>query len=323
MPRETWVPKDRLPWMHEQYPAYLKTQRSSRTAFMDKLLKEYLARWPHDEPSTDFLEEFRMKPNPMKNPKQRKKGQQSANTDSIDVDADMVRCSDKETRERAFARLDELLLKRLKEWYRNHGRVVSGSDKALAVGSTAAVTAVSKVLSLGTKKSAQSWQAYFSKYRSKLQPLVDQDWQSYRASLLKSEQTNAHWISFFQKWCKDRLAEEDASVKAEVEEYRSTYNEFEDPSESHEEKLRRYQQAQSKVARTLSAAGDALLLQSGWSSLIMTGGPQIKAGGGVTIIVSCAGEAEGKTFSEWLGDTRNAQLQKWFSDFLSAKYQGI
>ncbi|PPR08117.1 hypothetical protein CVT24_010771 [Panaeolus cyanescens] len=322
MPRESWVPKDRIAWLHDRYPAYLKTKRNTRTVFMDSLFREYIARWPHDEPSTEFLEEFRMKPNPLINAKQQKARQPSADTNTTSDGTDMVRCSDEETRQRALARLDELLLKRLKEWFRNHGRVTSHGDKALAGNSTSGTTNVaSKVLSLGMMKTTQSWQAYFSKYRNKLQPLVDQDWQSYRASLSKSEQASTHWISFFQKWCKDRLAGEEESVKAEVEEYRLTYNEFEDPSETHDEKLRRYQQAQNKIYRTIDAAGESLLLQSAWSSLIMVGGPEIKAGGGQKIIVSCAGEVEGKNFVEWLGDVRYGKLQKWFADFLSEKYE--
>ncbi|PPQ85882.1 hypothetical protein CVT24_006441, partial [Panaeolus cyanescens] len=321
MPRETWVPEDRIPWLLDRYPAYLKTQRHTRTVFMDNLFRDYISRWPHDEPSEEFMEEFRMKPNPLKNPK-KKKGVKQQTPVSIDdspsVDANMVRCSDQETRERAIARLDELLLKRLKEWFRNHGRVTSKRTNILAASSPVASAGSSKVLFLGGKKTPQSWQAYFSKYRTRLQPLIDKDWQTYREALPTNEK--AHWISFFQKWCKEKLAEEGELVKKEVEEYRQTYNEFEDPSESHNEKLIRYQQSQNKIFRTLDSAGEAIEIQTGWSSLIIAGGPEVKAGGEPKIIISCAGEADGKTFAEWLGDVRYGELQKWFADFISEKY---
>ncbi|PPQ85802.1 hypothetical protein CVT24_002392, partial [Panaeolus cyanescens] len=290
---------------------------------MDNLLKEYLARWPHDEPSAELLEQYRMKPKELKNPKKRKghlsnSGQTVSENNSPSIDDDMVRCTDEEARERALAHLDQLLLKRLKEWFCNHGRVTSNKTQILVANSSVAITGSSKVLSLGAKKVSQSWQAYFSKYRTRLQPLVDEDWQTHRGSLPQSEKP--HWISFFQKWCKDKLAEEPDSVKKEVEEYRQSYNEFEDPAESHDEKLLRYQQAQNKVYRTLETAADAIEIQTGWSSLIMAGGPEVKAGGELKVIASCAGEIEGKTFAEWLGVARYGELQKWFSDFLNEKY---
>ncbi|PPR07942.1 hypothetical protein CVT24_001010 [Panaeolus cyanescens] len=340
MPRGTWVPEDRVQWLLDRYPAYLKTQRSTRSAYMSNLFKDYIARWPHPEPTPEFLEEFRMKPNPVKNPKQRTAASTSSQghaNDPPNIEADMVRCTDEEMRERALAQLDHLLLKvsltchfyldntypvttqRLKEWFRNHGRVTSNKAKDVVSNTPVASTGSSKILPLGAKKASQSWQAYFSKYRSQLQPLIDQDWQAYRDSLPVTEKP--HFLSFFQKWCKDRLAKEDDSVKNEVEEYRQSYNEYEDPAETHDEKMLRMQQAQNKLVRTLNSAGDAILMQTGWSSLIMAGGPEIKAGGEPKIYVSCAGEVDGKMFADWLGDARYTQLQRWFADFLAEKYR--
>ncbi|KAF6750103.1 hypothetical protein DFP72DRAFT_852072 [Ephemerocybe angulata] len=226
---------------------------------------------------------------------------------------------------------------RLSQWFTNHTR--PGSKIPLTVGTVgkkdAGATSISTnvaaiaehdstrtLLKLGPQRMKHMWQAYWSMERTKLQPVIQEEWDTYcKATPVEERRT---WIEFLREAVKERLNNEPEDVKASVDEYRKSHSAFDDPSETQEERNQRYHTALNKLPKTMQHITEGVRAQTGFSSIFMAGGPHPGLDGDFKVYVAVNDDIdesdEPLAFDQWLGPERYRQLQQWFTDFLEDQY---
>ncbi|KAJ2911622.1 hypothetical protein MD484_g8795, partial [Candolleomyces efflorescens] len=315
MAKTPWTTSAQRLLLIKRYPEHQATRNNpvGRAIMMKTLHRDWEVQWPI-EPTPAEIEAKRFKPRVEKPAVKVKKGKKVPVVETEEVE--MVECTEEEAYERAVKAARELLHKRLGEWFNNYSRSTSTAARTsnVVVSNTS-----SSVLSLGPKKAAQAWQAYYSMKHDELAPQVADAWEKHCEENEKGKRK--HWIAFLSAWMKERLEKETEEVQAQLTKYRTSYNEFDDPNELIEERNARYLHCITKMPRTAIAATEAILQQTGWASLVLAGGPHPAHGGDLKCLLTSAGEnANEETFDEWLGEKRKGVIIGYFVEFLSEKY---
>ncbi|TEB32019.1 hypothetical protein FA13DRAFT_1791282 [Coprinellus micaceus] len=206
----------------------------------------------------------------------------------------------------SFPRLEN----KLSQWFPNALRAKGKAEAALK--GTVNVTA--KDLDTNSQRKLQPWQAYLHLHKeSTIEPEVEKRMVQYTG--LSGKQKASKRFNIQNEVARELYNTASSEVRASVEVYWEKHANYQECDNDIQSRNVRFNDGVSRLPKTLATQTDALGKQTGWCTVMWSGGPHPQFHGELMSVLVADGQTkEGQSFQEWLN--KNVKMKSQFERVL-------